>query len=284
MVVDDEEELTHLFMELLKGSGFNCVSFTDPLLALKHYSKNPQKYPLILTDLRMPGISGTELAKRIRQYSSTTKIILITAFDIDDDLRDEVREAKISEILSKPVKLKDLRKLVTQYFSSNTFRMREERLSSEFDDIDIRILELLIQGKNSKQISSSLGIPISTIQRRVRKLFEKEFIMSKYQINFTKFGFKSGCIHIYLHDGDIDTILEKVSKLKGVASLETHIGNSDIICEVVYREGRDLFDLISNIKNMEGVEKVVWSERIFEYPLRMNNLLSLLELDHLSQS
>ena len=54
MVVDDEEELPHLFMKVLKGSGFNYVSFTDPLLAIKHFGQNPKKYSLVLTDLRIP--------------------------------------------------------------------------------------------------------------------------------------------------------------------------------------------------------------------------------------
>lgn len=278
MVVDDEQELSHLFMELLKGSGFNCVSFTDPLLAIEHISQNSQKYSLILTDLRMPGIGGIELARRIREYNSVAKIILITAFDIDEDLRDDLIEANISEVIQKPVKLKDLKARIANHFSSSNTTQRKELLPNEIDKIDVKILELLIQNRDNKQISSTVGIPLSTIQRRVKKLFEKGFIESKNQINFTKFGFKPGCIHIYLHDGNIDTILEKVAKLKGVTSLEVHIGNSDIICDVVYRDGRELLDIITNIKKMEGVEKTVWSERMYEYPLKKNNV-SLLVSD-----
>ncbi len=119
MVVDDEEELAHLFMELLKGSGFNCVSFTDPLLAIKHFGQNPEKYSIILTDLRMPGISGIELAKRIREYSSNVKIILITAFYADNIFNnDELKEANISNVLQKPVKLAQLRTHVMELCNS----------------------------------------------------------------------------------------------------------------------------------------------------------------------
>jgi hypothetical protein len=96
-------------------------------------------------------------------------------------------------------------------------------------------------------------------------------------INFAKFGFKSGSIHIYLHDGNIDTILEKVSKLKGVNSLQVHIGNSDIIAGIVYKNGLELLNLISNIKKLEGVERTVWSELIYDYPITRNNI-SLIEI------
>jgi DNA-binding Lrp family transcriptional regulator len=150
-------------------------------------------------------------------------------------------------------------------------------LTSGIDKIDTQILELLVQNHNNKHISKTLKIPLSTVQRRVRKLIEKGFVTSKTLINFTKFGFKSGSVHIYLDDGNVDAILNSVSKLKGVTALEVHIGNSDIIAGVVYKEGRDLLYLITNIKKMEGVKRIVWSERVFEYPLTSNNI-SLLEL------
>ena len=153
-------------------------------------------------------------------------------------------------------------------------------LTMEIDRIDAKILDQLVQNHNNKYISKTLRIPLSTIQRRVRKLIEKGYVITKNYINFTKFGFKSGSIHIYLDDGNVDSILNNVSKLKGVTTLEVHIGNSDITAGVVYKEGKELLDIISSIKKMEGVARIVWSERIFEYPLPDNNI-SILELEPL---
>ena len=61
-------------------SGFNSVSFTDPLSALDHFSQNHDKYSVVITDWKMPNLDGIHLAKRIREYSTTVKILLITAF------------------------------------------------------------------------------------------------------------------------------------------------------------------------------------------------------------
>ena len=110
MVVDDEEELAHLFMELLKGSGFDTVSFTDPLLALRHFQENSQKYSLIITNFKTPYPNGIDLAKEIKNYNSSTKILLI-AGSLDDEYfeSDVLREAAISEVMQKPAKLKELR-------------------------------------------------------------------------------------------------------------------------------------------------------------------------------
>jgi Lrp/AsnC family transcriptional regulator, regulator for asnA, asnC and gidA len=156
--------------------------------------------------------------------------------------------------------------------------MKKSNLSAEIDKIDIQILDLLTENNGNKHISKTLRIPLSTIQRRVRKLIEKGFVTYKNNIDFTKFGFKSGSLHIYLKNGNVNSLLDKISKLKGVTSLEVHIGNSDIIARVVYKKGQDLLNLISNIKNMEGIERIVWSEYIFDYPITSSNV-SLLELE-----
>ena len=115
MVVDDEEELSYLFMELLKGSGFDTVSYTDPLQALDYFKANLKKYSLVITDLRMPGINGVELAKEIREFSPNVNIILITAFFTDEYLQsDDFRKANISTVLEKPVRLVELRTRVNE--------------------------------------------------------------------------------------------------------------------------------------------------------------------------
>lgn len=145
-----------------------------------------------------------------------------------------------------------------------------DSIDKTIDKTDIRIIELLIQNHSNKHLSTMLKIPLSTIQRRVRKLMEKGFVVSKNQIDFTKIGFKSGSIHIYLDNGNMDAILDKVSKFQGVTSLEVHIGNSDIIADIVYKEGRDLLDIIIAVKKLEGVERIVWSEFVYKYPVPIN--------------
>lgn len=81
LVIDDEQELSHLYKEFIKEIGYDAVSFTNPMLALQHYKQCLDKYSLILTDLRMPGMSGIELANKIRESNFKVKIFFTTAFD-----------------------------------------------------------------------------------------------------------------------------------------------------------------------------------------------------------
>lgn len=121
LVVDDEVDLGLLLKHFLQGLGYNVVSFTSSLLAFEHLKNSNNNYSLIITDLRMPGISGLELANRIRkELSLSVKIFLITAFDISD-INDnlEFQSAKIERIIQKPIKLSNLKKIISQIWTTN---------------------------------------------------------------------------------------------------------------------------------------------------------------------
>ncbi len=76
ILVDDELELASLFKEFLKNEGYDVVSFTDPVLALEYYKETADKHSLIITDLRMPGICGIDLAKNMTYLVDSTDIPL----------------------------------------------------------------------------------------------------------------------------------------------------------------------------------------------------------------
>lgn len=118
MVVDDEPELANLYREFLQRSGFNSTCFIDPLLALEHYNQNPNRYSLVMTDLCMPSLDGIRLAKRIREFDTKTKILLITAFYFNDmsDTK-EYREANLSGLIQKPTKLSELKQRIIDLLS-----------------------------------------------------------------------------------------------------------------------------------------------------------------------
>ena len=120
MVVDDEAELANLYRESLKKSGFQTVSFTDPLLAVKDFSHNIDKYSLLITDLRMPHLNGIEFANEIRQYNQHVQILLLTAYFDDDRLTSEdFINANFAEVVEKPVSLKVLLSRVSQLCNSS---------------------------------------------------------------------------------------------------------------------------------------------------------------------
>lgn len=113
-IIDDELDITVLFRDAIRGiGGISIFTFTDPTLALEHFKINRKDYSLIISDLRMPGINGIELLKRIKELNPLVRTVLMTAFEFDDELfRKNVEKQIINGFLQKPILLKDLVKEV----------------------------------------------------------------------------------------------------------------------------------------------------------------------------
>lgn len=155
--------------------------------------------------------------------------------------------------------------------------MSKNRIDKSIDEIDIKIIDLMILNKNNKQISQELIIPLSTVQRRVRNLISEGYVTFNAQINYQKFGFKTGLLHIYLKNGDIEETAKKIHNLQNVTTIEIHVGNSDILGHVVYKDGKALLNLISEIKKISDIEKIVWSERVYQStPKEYDNIINTL--------
>jgi DNA-binding Lrp family transcriptional regulator len=133
---------------------------------------------------------------------------------------------------------------------------------SKLDERDQEILGLLVAGANNRVIATKLRIPMSTVQRRTRRLFERDVIKVRYELNHKKLGFRKGLLHVYLKDGNMKEVAEQIAGIDGMQSTSIHIGNSDIIGLFVFRETHHLLDILSACKKITSVERVVWSEEV----------------------
>lgn len=113
VLVDDEMELVSLFRAFLEKDGHTVVPFSDPELALEYFKGTSMNHALLITDLRMPGLNGIDLAYNIRKLNSNIKICLMTAFDIRDlESYPNYKEVRIDKLLQKPIRLSELRTLI----------------------------------------------------------------------------------------------------------------------------------------------------------------------------
>src|SRR5918996_4379448 len=87
---------------------------------------------------------------------------------------------------------------------------------THLDKTDYRVISLLVLGLDNKKISSTLKIPLSTIQRRTRRILQSGMVTLEYQPNFKVLGIKKGLLYIYLRDGKLRKTAEKISKMDGI--------------------------------------------------------------------
>lgn len=109
LVVDDEPDLLRTVEMYLKAWNFDIDAFTDPVKALDYFKQNPTFFSLVLTDIRMPGMSGVEFANKILAIRPDMKIMLMTAYDIPPLKSEEgLPLVKYEDILKKPFRLADI--------------------------------------------------------------------------------------------------------------------------------------------------------------------------------
>jgi DNA-binding Lrp family transcriptional regulator len=139
-------------------------------------------------------------------------------------------------------------------------------LYSELSDLDRKMLRLLLDSEGSistHEISVQLGIPLSTIQRR-RKRLEEEYLIKHYSLDPMKFGFRRIDLLIYTEGGETMNIGRELLKREEVTFAARTIGEHtiDLRVEVFVKDNGVLLDLLETVKAMKGVRDVVWTEVI----------------------
>jgi DNA-binding NtrC family response regulator len=111
LIVDDEQDTCANLSDILSDLGYHVDTANDGFAALELVKKND--YDIALLDLRMPGMDGVELYRRIREVSAGTVAIVVTAYASSDTAK-SARSAGAWQILSKPVNIGKLLNLVTE--------------------------------------------------------------------------------------------------------------------------------------------------------------------------
>ena len=130
--------------------------------------------------------------------------------------------------------------------------------------LDKKILKVLLSP--SKRISShalaaKLGIPRTTIQRR-RNYLEKHFLEFAYSLKLKDLGYRRIDLLIYTGGGSTSAIADKLLEREEVVYVGKSIGEHtiDLRAEVIIKDNSQLLDLMEEVKAMQSVRDVVWSE------------------------
>jgi DNA-binding response OmpR family regulator len=116
LLVDDEQDITSILCSVLQESGFEVVTFNDPLLALQHF--RPRYYNLVILDIKMPDMNGFELYRQIRSKDKRVKVCFLTAVGELEEYEQYKKEAypKMGEryFIAKPVSNDELIRRVNE--------------------------------------------------------------------------------------------------------------------------------------------------------------------------
>ncbi|MFZ2448805.1 MAG: PAS domain S-box protein [Syntrophobacteraceae bacterium] len=116
LVIDDEKAIVDMLKEMLESLGYNVAGRYSSGDALQAFRARPDIFDLVITDLTMPHMTGTDLAKEMLKIRADTPIILCTGFSETVD-ENRTRLLGIKGFLMKPVALRDLAVTVNRVLS-----------------------------------------------------------------------------------------------------------------------------------------------------------------------
>lgn len=162
VLVDDEKEILESFADILFQSDIDTVKFCDPNEALAYILKNHAQIAMIISDLKMPEMTGFELKSKINGIADEIPFCIVTGY-WDRALSEQSLELGVKAFLEKPLKSADfIEQLVVKYAVPRAESLIEERemvegfLEESFpmlEEIEGLILELEEDPNNQESLA-----------------------------------------------------------------------------------------------------------------------------------
>jgi two-component system, NtrC family, response regulator AtoC len=131
LIVDDDEVSCQLFAEVLERDGHEAHQARSGEEALDRLRK--ESYDLLLVDVRMPGITGLEVTRTMRQEQPSLPVIVMTAFGSIETAVEAIHEGAY-DYVSKPMNLEELKKIVSRALGQKKLQGQAAGLKVELVD------------------------------------------------------------------------------------------------------------------------------------------------------
>jgi RNA polymerase sigma factor (sigma-70 family) len=182
-IVDDDASFQTAIQRRLQKEGYQVETFSSAQQLLDR--RPDQTEPgCILLDVRLPGLSGPELQRRLNELGSTLPIVFITG-QADISTTVQALKAGADDFLTKPVKSDELVGAIERALARYE-NAREMKLALDVHHIRLasltprerQVFELVVRGKANKQIAHQLGIVERTIKAHRQRVMEKMQVQS----------------------------------------------------------------------------------------------------------
>ena len=131
LFVDDDPKAGELMLRFSESASFSCKVFQDPALALAEFKQHGAD--LIVSDLRMPGMSGTDLLQAIRTINDNVPFIIITGYaNIDDAI--EALRLGANDFIKKPFDMDELQVLIDKTLGHRALLEENRLLKRQLSD------------------------------------------------------------------------------------------------------------------------------------------------------
>jgi FixJ family two-component response regulator len=161
-LIDDDARMRAALERLLKSVGLHAESFATPQDFFRH--KLPDIASCLVLDVRLPGMSGLEVQRKLNERRVSIPIIFITAHG-DIPMTVEAMKSGAVEFLTKPFRDQDLVDAIQQALKRDAELRQQQaeiaQLQERYEKLTVRereVMRLVVSGMLTKQIASTLAM------------------------------------------------------------------------------------------------------------------------------
>ena len=176
-VIDDDRPASESVCLLIRSMGIRVLAFASAEEFLKGF--DPECAGCIITDVRMPGLSGVQLQEVLISKGIETPVIMLTGYASTALTVRAMKNGAVT-LLDKPHQDNDLwdavRNVLTRDSKHRQKSVRIREIQERFDRLtpkEVRVLELVLKGRPNKVIAAELSVSERTVENRRREIFTK---------------------------------------------------------------------------------------------------------------
>lgn len=185
-VIDDHDRTRSAVAALAKSVGAETREFRSVEDFLAVFTRSDRR--CIVTDVRLPGMSGTELQEALLEIGSRLPLIVLSGYANTRLVADMILKGATT-FFDKPFCNSELCASISQALEADVKRHEQEQLVASqheklqrLDENENAVLELLLQGHANKKVATRLKVSIRTIENRRAAIFKKTETQSLVEV------------------------------------------------------------------------------------------------------
>ncbi len=173
LIVDDEQEFLSLLEELLVEDGYAVTTALNGKIGIEKLKSNSD-FSVILSDERMPEMTGNEFLNKAKTLVPEATRVMITAYSSTETLEKAINKGEIYKFLNKPIDIEELKSVVQASVERHEKEKKASYLSKLFSKAMGRVEQLTEELKSVRQedLLSQKTMPVSSVAKEKITLLE----------------------------------------------------------------------------------------------------------------
>lgn len=136
LVIDDEKIICHLLQDSLSDRGYTVTTAQSGSEALKKIEK--ESFDVVITDIRMPDITGIKVLEEMKKINSQTMVIIMTAFASVETAQEAIRLGAY-DYVTKPFEKEEVNFAVKRAMEARKLIMANEKLNQDLRELNVQL-------------------------------------------------------------------------------------------------------------------------------------------------